>query len=174
MTGTDLEDATGAPDDRSDVPPAVRSALVQAASDALGTFEAIEVPSSLRSVHRFAPRRRASAGAGPLWTALVQEDGFRSSVARVWAQANPELAAQVVDAEPEPSAQAAAGAWLLGVPSWRSLVPPDATAPDDAEVAQLRASARPGAGRRRPAARRADRRDAGRAFGAGAADRSAA
>jgi len=138
MTGTDLEDATSVPDDRADVPATVRSALVQAASDALGTFEAIEVPSSLRSVHRFAPRRRASAGAGPLWTALVQEEGFRSSVARVWAQANPELAAQVVDAEPEPSPRAAAGAWLLGVSSWRSLVPPDATAPPDTELAQLR------------------------------------
>src|SRR3954447_16740933 len=137
MTGTDLEDAAGAPDDRSDVPPTVRSALVQAASDALGSFETVDVPPSLRSVHRFAPRRRASAGAAPLWAALVQEDGFRSSVARVWAQANPELAAQVVDAEPDPSTQAAAGAWLLRVPTWRTLIPADGTFRDDAEVAQL-------------------------------------
>lgn len=139
MTGTDLEDAAGAPADRSDVPPTVRSALVQAASDALGTFEPVEVPASLRAVHRFAPRRRASAGAGPLWTALQQEDVFRKGVARVWAQANPALAAQVVDEHPEPSPQAAAGAWLLGVPGWRSLVPPEASGAD-AELPQLRAS----------------------------------
>ncbi|WP_034621776.1 NYN domain-containing protein [Cellulomonas sp. URHE0023] len=140
MTGTDREDAAIVPDDRADVPPAVRSVLVQAASDALGTFETVEVPSSLRSVHRFAPRRRASAGAGPLWNALVQEDGFRSSVARVWAQTNPELAADVVDAEPEPSVQAAAGAWLLGVTAWRTLVPLATASPDDGEVGRLRAS----------------------------------
>ena len=74
MTGSDLEGAMTAsddrpddrPDDRSDVPPAVRSALVQAASDALGTFEPVEVPASLRAGHRCAPRRRAAAGAGPL------------------------------------------------------------------------------------------------------------
>ena len=112
MTGSGLEGARTAsddppacpsdaqpddwPDDRSDVPPAVRSALVQAASDALGT--------SSRSRSRVAacgaPVRAASARVGgrrTLWAALDQEDGFRSSVARVWAQASPDLAAQVVD-----------------------------------------------------------------------------
>lgn len=139
MTGTDLEDAPSEPDDRSDVPPAVRSALVQLASDALGTFETLEVPASLRAVHRFAPRRRATSGAGPLWTALVHEDRFRSSVARVWAQANPDLAAQVNEAAAGRSVQAATGAWLLGSPEWRSLVPPDVTPKEDADGHQLKA-----------------------------------
>ncbi|WP_426592241.1 NYN domain-containing protein [Cellulomonas sp. McL0617] len=138
MAGTDLEDASSAPDDRSDVPSSVRAVLVQVASEALGGFEAVEVPSSLRAVSRFAPRRRASAGAGPFWTALQQDDGFRSGVARVWAQTNPELAALVVDGDPTPSAQAAAGAWLLGA-SWRRLVPSEAVVRDD-DAAQLRAS----------------------------------
>src|SRR4051812_20872748 len=129
MTGTELDDATSEPedepgdqsddgsddglddacDDRSDVPPAVRSVLVQAASDALAAAEPVKVPASLRAVQRFTPRRRASAGAGPLWTALLQEEGFRSGVAREWAQKNPELAEQVLDGHPEPSPQAAAG-----------------------------------------------------------------
>src|SRR6218665_2476337 len=139
MTGTDLEDSSGEHDDRSDVPPAVRSALVQVASDALGTFDAVEVPASLRAVHRFAPRRRATAGAGPLWTALVHEDRFRSSVARVWAQANPELAARVTEPDASPSVPAATGAWLLGSPGWRGLVPPDAPPKDDVDGQRLRA-----------------------------------
>ncbi len=123
------KDAAGdevAGDEVVDVPPPLRSALVQVAADVLGATDALEVPPSLRAVHRFAPRRRASAGAAPLWVAL-QEDVFRARVARVWSQENPELAAAVVadraDA-PDPSLNAAAGAWLLGSPRWSALVPP--------------------------------------------------
>jgi len=132
MTGADVHEAAPRPD----VPPALRLALVEAAAQALGTFEAVEVPTSLRAVHRFAPRRRASAGAGPLWTAL-QEDTFRAGVARVWAQKNPELAAEVTAAESEPSLQGAVGAWLLGSSGWADLVPPQ-TPPDAAEDPRLR------------------------------------
>jgi hypothetical protein len=60
--GTDDDDAVA-------VPTALRTALVQVAADVLGATEPVEVPPSLRAVHRFAPRRRATAGAGPLWSA---------------------------------------------------------------------------------------------------------
>lgn len=116
------DDGTG--DDATQVPTTLRTALVQVAADVLGTIEPVEVPPALRAVHRFAPRRRATAGAGPLWNAL-QDDAFRARVARVWAQANTELAAQVAPdaSEPaEPSVQAAVGAWLLGS-GWRELLP---------------------------------------------------
>ncbi|MBO3084171.1 NYN domain-containing protein [Cellulomonas fengjieae] len=112
-------------EDAGAVPTAVKAALVQLAADVLGAAEPTEVPPALRAVHRFAPRRRASAGAGPLWAAL-QDDAFRARVARVWAQTNPELAAGVAPDSPEPAAPsvgAATGAWLLGNPGWRDLLP---------------------------------------------------
>jgi len=121
------------------VPAPLRTALVQIAADALAAAEPVEVPPSLRAVHRFAPRRRATAGAGPLWAAL-QDDAFRARVARVWAQANPELAVQVgpgAEAPPEPSLAVATGAWLLGTPSWRDLLPTPEEVPD-ADAAQAR------------------------------------
>ena len=127
-------------DEAVDVPAPLRVALVQAAADALGAAEPAEVPVSLRAVHRFAPRRRATAGAGPLWAAL-QDDAFRARVARVWAQANPELAAEVApdgSRRPEPSVAAAAGAWLQGSSRWPELLPPrEAVA--DPDAGQLRA-----------------------------------
>lgn len=117
--------AADGPDDVAEVPVALRSALVQAAADVLGAAETVDVPQSLRAVHKFAPRRRATAGAGPLWLAL-QDDAFRAKVARVWAQSNPELAGSLAaDAEVAvpPSVRAAVGAWLLGTASWRELLP---------------------------------------------------
>lgn len=127
----------GTGDDATEVPATLRTALVQVAADVLGTTEPVEVPPSLRAVHRFAPRRRATAGAGPLWNAL-QDDAYRARVARVWAQANPELAAQVAADAPEPptpSVQAAVGAWLLGS-GWREVLPPE-----EAEVGTVSAEA---------------------------------
>ncbi|WP_456824244.1 NYN domain-containing protein [Cellulomonas sp. P5_E12] len=123
-----------------DVPTPLRAALVQVAADALGAAEAAEVPASLRAVHRFAPRRRATAGAGPLWAAL-QDDAFRARVARVWAQANPELAAEVgpdMQGPADASLAAAVGAWLLRSSRWRELLPPQEAAADP-DAAQLRA-----------------------------------
>lgn len=134
-----MRSADGTSDDAADVPVPVRTALVQVAADALGAAEPVEVPPSLRAVHRFAPRRRATAGAGPLWAAL-QEDAFRARVARVWAQANPELAAQVgpgAEGPPEQSVAAATGAWLLGTPGWRDLLPPPEVVPDAEATAAL-------------------------------------
>ncbi len=112
-----------AADDPARVPDAVRTALVRFAADALGAMDAREVPASLRPVQRFTPRRRAEAGAGPLWAALA-EDGFRAKVARAWSQAHGELAERTSGGALLPSddpLQAAVGAWLLRVPSWPEL-----------------------------------------------------
>ncbi|GEK19711.1 NYN domain-containing protein [Cellulomonas xylanilytica] len=132
--------AGGTGDDAGEVPAALRVALVQVAADVLGSAEPAEVPPTLRAVHRFAPRRRATAGAGPLWTAL-QDDAFRARVARAWAQSHPELAAAVAADATEPatpSLPAAVGAWLLATGTWRDLLPagdpPDPTGPAQAEV----------------------------------------
>ncbi|GAA3820289.1 NYN domain-containing protein [Cellulomonas soli] len=82
------------PGPATDVPAPLRTALVQVAAEVLGTLEPAEVPATLRQVRQFAPRRRAGAGAGPLWAAL-QEPAFRARVVRVWTQGHRELAAAV-------------------------------------------------------------------------------
>lgn len=106
------------------VPDPLRIAVVRFAADALGAMEPRDVPAGLRAVQRFAPRRRAEAGAGPLWTQLA-EDGFRAKLAGAWSQAHPELAERLtgeLPLEPEHDAlQATTGAWLLRLPVWTEL-----------------------------------------------------
>lgn len=148
-----------------DVPEALRAHLVRAAADVLGGTEPADVPTALLAVRRFAPRRRATTGAVPLWTALRTDEAFRARVARVWAAAHDgsgvpdgpgvpdgSAAPQPPEQPPEPvGLDAAAGAWLQGR-DWRALVPstsaddpgaaaPDAGGPADAlrrEVERLR------------------------------------
>ncbi|MGY4642757.1 NYN domain-containing protein [Cellulomonas sp. URHB0016] len=121
--GTDADAQPGRPEPAAarNVPASLRTVLVQVAADVLGTLEPPEVPATLRAVRQFAPRRRATAGAGPLWTALA-DDGFRARVWRTWTSEHPEPGA----GEPPPRApswDAAAGAWLAGDPGWSDLVP---------------------------------------------------
>ncbi|WP_258723540.1 NYN domain-containing protein [Cellulomonas sp. NS3] len=85
------DDAPGQPDPT--VPDAVRTVLVRLAAEVLTAIEPADVPAALRQVQRFAPRRRATAGALPLWSALEGDTAFRARVARVWAGARPEVAA---------------------------------------------------------------------------------
>ncbi|MGW6129998.1 NYN domain-containing protein [Cellulomonas sp. NPDC055163] len=85
------DDVPGHPDPT--VPDAVRTVLVRLAAEVLTTIELADVPAALRQVQRFAPRRRASAGALPLWSALEGDAAFRARVARVWAGARPDVAA---------------------------------------------------------------------------------
>ncbi|MDF2807014.1 MAG: hypothetical protein K0S43_1960 [Cellulosimicrobium sp.] len=75
---------TGGP--AGDVPSSVRALLVEAAADALGALDPALVPVALQRVRAFAPRRRASAGAAPLWRALVDDAGFRHAVAAAWSR----------------------------------------------------------------------------------------
>lgn len=136
------QDVTGHHTDPSDVPDALRAALVRLAADVLGETEPAEVPHSLLAVRRFAPRRRATAGAVPLWSALRDDDAFRARVARVWLRAHDHSAVASTD---EPSSSAgghvptapdehpspaagtddAVGAWLQGLP-WQHLLPASA------------------------------------------------
>ncbi|MCM3532943.1 NYN domain-containing protein [Cellulosimicrobium funkei] len=109
-----------------DVPPSVRSLLVAAAADALGALDTALVPVALQRVRAFAPRRRATAGAAPLWRALVDDAGFRHAVAAAWSREH--------DSEPEPDArpaddlspaqvrERAAGAFLLRPDGWQAEV----------------------------------------------------
>ncbi|MEN1976352.1 hypothetical protein AAHH18_14630, partial [Cellulomonas sp. P4] len=85
------------------VPPAVRAAVVGLAAEVLGALEPATVPSALAAVRRFAPRRRADAGAGPLWRAVEGDDAFRARVARAWSHAHPDEAADLLAAGREPS-----------------------------------------------------------------------
>lgn len=123
----DVSDGQGA-----DLPGLVRAALVRTAAEVLGQMDSKDVPVALRQVQRFAPRRRPSAGAAPLWHALRHDDAFRGRVARVWSHARPELADAIAAGRAdEPAdgegpaadpAQVAIGAWLLRPDGWESIV----------------------------------------------------
>ncbi|WP_309134189.1 NYN domain-containing protein [Cellulomonas sp.] len=111
---------SGAAGGDGDVPAPLRGLLVRVAADVLGRTEPVEVPPALQSVRRFAPRRRATAGAVPLWTALCEDAAFRARVARVWSAEEPEEASE--EDEERVGLGSAAAAWLQGRP-WRHLVP---------------------------------------------------
>jgi len=133
------------------VPPALQARLVAFAADVLGEMEPVEVPAGLRAVARFAPRKRATAGAGPLWSAL-QTDPFRARVARVWATRTASAVAdgedllggagdEVVPQGGAPDLDAAAGAWLRHDDDWPALVPPDEPADGHVDARLTRAAA---------------------------------
>jgi predicted RNA-binding protein with PIN domain len=96
------------------VSPDVRARLVDLAAQVLGSWDSATVPVALRRVRKFAPRRRASAGAAPLWQSLETNGPFRHAVATAWCAAHPEEARDLVpDGEPlspRPSAPSAGGA----------------------------------------------------------------
>ncbi|MBN0039568.1 NYN domain-containing protein [Cellulosimicrobium cellulans] len=98
------------------VPPAVRALLVDAAADVLGTLDPLLVPAALQRVKAFAPRRRASAGAAPLWRALVDDAGFRHAVGAAWSREH----ATAAGASPDPSVPAG-----QGLPDDRTAAPRD-------------------------------------------------
>jgi predicted RNA-binding protein with PIN domain len=135
----------------AEVPDAVRVAVLRFAADVLGAMEPRDVPAGLRAVRRFAPRRRAEAGAGPLWAHLA-EDGFRARVAGAWSAAHPDEAERLAAASAAPSSEdlagdpvtAAAGAWLLRAAAWPQLAarvtpaaPPRRSAAEERRAARL-------------------------------------
>ncbi|WP_066589072.1 NYN domain-containing protein [Cellulomonas timonensis] len=130
------DDVTG--QQGADLPEPVRAALVRTAAEVLGQMEPKDVPVALRQVQRFAPRRRATAGAAPLWHALQHDDAFRGRVARVWSHARPELADAVAAGLPtspdSPTAEPDS-----------PTAEPDATAATDSEQAVSTAHAEPAA-----------------------------
>jgi len=110
------------------VPDVVRQALLGVAAQVLGPMSPADVPAALRQVQRFANRRRATAGAAPLWAALTADNAFRSRVAGVWSQTRPELAERLAAedwAEPEDldgAIEWAAGAFLTRPSGWQQRV----------------------------------------------------
>jgi predicted RNA-binding protein with PIN domain len=135
------------------LPAPVRAAVLRLAAEVLGALDPATVPASLAAVRRFAPRRRAEAGAGPLAAAIEQDAGFRARVARAWSQAHPEAAAEVLaprgageaghDLAPEEAADPltlAVGLALLRPEGWpdrlTACIPADAPA-DAAEPAAV-------------------------------------
>ncbi|MBD7917112.1 NYN domain-containing protein [Cellulomonas sp. Sa3CUA2] len=151
------ERGTGSDPDLPDVPDALRSALVRLAADVLGDIEPAHTPSALAAVRRFAPRRRAAAGAQPLWVALHDDEAFRARVTRVWLQAHEDVDGGSSDGSQapqetrptgapapvvRPGTDAAVGAWLQGQP-WQHLLPAPAPAEqDDAGGRRLEAAER--------------------------------
>ena len=109
------------------VPEAVRAAVLPLAAEVLGALDPGAVPGSLAAVRRFAPRRRVTAGAGPLWLAVERDDAFRARVARAWSHAHPQLAAGLLAdppaaGEPADRLDLAVGAALLRPEGWRARV----------------------------------------------------
>jgi len=91
-------------DDDVQVPAPLRAELVAVAARALQGYDPVAVPPALRRVAAFAPAKRASAGAVPLWAAL-REESFRTRTTRTWAAEHRDLAralgASVDDTEPD-------------------------------------------------------------------------
>ncbi|WP_158375009.1 NYN domain-containing protein [Cellulosimicrobium cellulans] len=107
------------------VPEAVRAAVLPLAAEVLGALDPGAVPASLAAVRRFAPRRRVTSGAGPLWLAVERDDAFRARVARAWSHAHPDLAADLLADPPAAAAPGdrldlAVGAALLRPDGWEA------------------------------------------------------
>lgn len=121
------------------VPEAVRAAVLPLAAEVLGALDPGAVPASLAAVRRFAPRRRVTSGAGPLWLAVERDDAFRARVARAWSHAHPDLAADLLADPPAPGVpearlDLAVGAALLRPDGWEARLSALGTPPagDDA------------------------------------------
>ncbi|WP_328306540.1 NYN domain-containing protein [Actinomycetospora sp. NBC_00405] len=70
-------------------PEAVRVKVAELASVAVGHMPVTDLPPPVRAVSRFAPSKRARAGAGPLLTALGSVEGFAASVVGWWTEEQP-------------------------------------------------------------------------------------
>jgi len=106
------------------LPEAVRARVAALATAALGGLRPEEVPASLRAVARFAPAKRAKAGAGALLTALEADPLFRSRVVGQARAAHPELAEALTSGASTDGARedAAAVAFLLRSEGWQERV----------------------------------------------------
>jgi hypothetical protein len=99
-------------DQVASLPPAVREAVVQLASRALGALAAADVPRQLAAVARFTPAKRARVGSSALARVLDTDPAFRAAIAA----ALPALPAPpATEAGADPIADAAR-AFLLRLP----------------------------------------------------------
>jgi predicted RNA-binding protein with PIN domain len=102
------------------LPDAVRQRLVAMTLDVLESLGEDRLPASVRPVMRFAPQRRARLAAGPITTALHDED-FRSRVAAQVRPGRVELVEALERGDPVASdpVDVAAVAYLLRPDGWR-------------------------------------------------------
>ncbi len=104
----------------TELPAAIRRNVVDFAAAVLAESSEDLIPLRLRHIKRFAPNRRATAGAVPILAVLEQDQGFRFQVARYVRVRFPELS-QALDEQPpppDPSAELMALAYLSQVPMW--------------------------------------------------------
>jgi predicted RNA-binding protein with PIN domain len=103
------------------LPAKVRGHLVELAATVLGELEENLTPPALARVRRFAPARRARAGAAPLVLGLERDAGFRARVAAAWRARNPDVAAALdagTDPGPADPGAVVVGLYLLRPPGW--------------------------------------------------------
>ncbi len=116
------------------LPDVVRRQLVELAAAVLGELDEAEAPVALRRVRRFAPARRARAGAVPLGMALESEPAFRQRVTAAWRALHPELSEALDAGRVLPAADphaVLAGAYLLRRTGWEEVAASAATAVAD-------------------------------------------
>jgi len=112
------------------LPPPVGARLADLAAAALGDLPAVDVPTSLRQVAKFAPAKRAKVGGARLLLALRELPAFRAAVLQ-WAR---EHRPDAVDVDAPDPVLAAAAAVLLGEADAGSRVDVVARHTDDARL----------------------------------------
>lgn len=71
-------------------PETVRTRVAELVSAAVGRIPVPDLPPAVRPVARFAPAKRARAGAGPMLAALAGTDGFADQVSAWWREHAPD------------------------------------------------------------------------------------
>ncbi|WP_433348027.1 NYN domain-containing protein [Microtetraspora malaysiensis] len=107
------------------LPEQVRLHVVELAAQVLGSMPAATIPSQLRGIAKFDPRKRARLGGAPIAALLESDKEFRETVAETLRSAWPDLATGlaegVVPAAADPVLVAAA-AYLIRPQDWPDLV----------------------------------------------------
>ncbi|WP_204016690.1 NYN domain-containing protein [Sphaerimonospora thailandensis] len=107
------------------LPERVRLHVVEVAAQVLGKMPAAAVPSPLRGIAKFEPRKRARLGAASIAAQLEADKEFRELVAEAVEAAWPELVAGLAEGAAPPAADpvlVAAAAYLTRPPGWPDLV----------------------------------------------------
>ncbi|MET9069689.1 NYN domain-containing protein [Streptosporangium sandarakinum] len=107
------------------LPEQVRSHVVELAAQILGAMPAAAVPSQLKGIAKFDPRKRARLGGAPIAAQLENDKEFRELVAEALAAEWPDLVASLAEGVAPPAAEpslVAAAAYLTRPPGWADMV----------------------------------------------------
>jgi len=107
------------------LPEQVRVNVVDLAAQVLGSMPAVSVPTPLRGIAKFDPRKRARLGSAPIAAQLENDKKFREAVAESVAAGWPELVASLAEGNVPPAADpvlVAAAAYLTRPPGWAEMV----------------------------------------------------